>query len=411
MPVELHLYDLHPAQRQIRAEAKRFNVVVAGRRSGKTTLGSDLVVETILDDHAPCGWFTPTYKNLEETWRGLKALLAPITTSSSEVLHRIDVLGSGFIECWSLDSENVADAVRGRHYKRIITDESASIVGLLSIFNKVLRPMLVDLKGDAWFLGSPKGFNDFQVLYQRGQDPLYETWASWQLPVTVNPYIDLAEIAEIKSETPEDDFNQEYMAQFVASGNGVYRNVTACVNDERHFDPEPGHKYGFGVDWGQMNDFSAVSVMDLTTKDQVWMERFNRVDWEFQYEQIKALADRYKPILSLVELNSIGQPGLEALARRGLRVQGWVSTNATKARMIQDLALAFSGAEIGILDDKVQTAELLAYTATRTPSGLWQYGAPAGMHDDTVIALALSWQLAKRPPSRPQEITFEVAAG
>ena len=36
--------------------------------------------------------------------------------------------------------------------------------------------------------------------------------------------------------------------------------------------------------------------------------------------------------------------------------------------------------------------ELQAYQAERLPGGMLRYGAPNGMHDDTVIALALAWQ-------------------
>ncbi len=35
--------------------------------------------------------------------------------------------------------------------------------------------------------------------------------------------------------------------------------------------------------------------------------------------------------------------------------------------------------------------ELVAYQAEQLPSGLLRYGAPAGQHDDTVMALALVW--------------------
>jgi len=40
-------------------------------------------------------------------------------------------------------------------------------------------------------------------------------------------------------------------------------------------------------------------------------------------------------------------------------------------------------------------SELQAYTMERLPSGRFRYSAPAGMHDDTVIALALAWHGAQ----------------
>lgn len=35
--------------------------------------------------------------------------------------------------------------------------------------------------------------------------------------------------------------------------------------------------------------------------------------------------------------------------------------------------------------------ELASYALERLPGGGYRYSAPAGMHDDTVIALALAW--------------------
>ena len=59
--------------------------------------------------------------------------------------------------------------------------------------------------------------------------------------------------------------------------------------------------------------------------------------------------------------------------------------------------MALERGELGLLADEVQTAELLAYEATRLPSGATRYAAPEGSHDDTVMALALAWLGADRP--------------
>ena len=72
-------------------------------------------------------------------------------------------------------------------------------------------------------------------------------------------------------------------------------------------------------------------------------------------------------------------------------VIGYKFTNATKANLIDALALAFERGAIRILPDPVLIGELQAYEAERLPSGLMRYGAPQGMHDDTVMALALAW--------------------
>jgi hypothetical protein len=94
----------------------------------------------------------------------------------------------------------------------------------------------------------------------------------------------------------------------------------------------------------------------------------------------------------------MGEPLVEQLQRDGLPVQPFLTTNATKAAAIDALALAFERGDIRILNDPVLIGELQAYEMERLPSGMMRYNAPSGMHDDTVMSLALAWQGASSPP-------------
>jgi len=63
------------------------------------------------------------------------------------------------------------------------------------------------------------------------------------------------------------------------------------------------------------------------------------------------------------------------------------------------LALAFEQESIGIPDNQILLNELQAFSIERLPSGNYRYTAPNGMHDDTVIALALA-NKARTIPAR-----------
>jgi len=76
----------------------------------------------------------------------------------------------------------------------------------------------------------------------------------------------------------------------------------------------------------------------------------------------------------------------------GLPVAGFLTTGPSKAGIIQGLALAFERETIRIPNDPVLIGELQAFEGSRSPSGNMRYGAPAGLHDDTVMALAIAWQ-------------------
>jgi hypothetical protein len=387
-------------------EARRYNVVALGRRAGKSTLAQHVLVMRALQERQPVGYFAPTYKLLAEFWREVRNVLQVVTVQKSEQDHRVEMMGGGVLECWSLDDPNPA---RGRKYGLIVVDEAAMVRDLLEIWQLALRPTLTDLSGGAWFMSTPRGLNDFHVLYQQGQDPLQREWASWQMPTAVNPFIDADELAAAKAELPERAFAQEYLAEFLQiEGGGVFRGVDAVSRLEQR-GPQRGHQYVIGVDWGRTNDFTAICVIDATLMEQAALDRFSEIDYELQTERLHKWCDLYHPVLVVAEHNSMGGPLTERLqtgyarllgrARAALPVWAWEATNASKAALVQALGLAIEQGALTLLDHAVQQAELLGYEASVLPSGMIRYGAPFGQHDDTVIALGLAYLGAEREQS------------
>lgn len=392
----VRLAQPHPAQAQILAERRRFNVVALGRRAGKSKLAQRLLVRAALQQR-PGAYFAPTYKLLEEAWRELKAVCVEVTRDKSEQEHRLELYGGGVIECWSTDT---GDPARGRRYAIAVVDEAAMIPHLADVWGQAIRPTLTDFQGEGWFMSTPRGLNDFYLLFTRGQDALEPDWAAWQMPTSVNPYIAAAEISAAQHELPERVFAQEFLAQFLSiEGAGVFRGVRAVSRLPKQA-PQRGHQYVFGVDWGRSEDFTVISVIDATTLEQVALDRFTDLDFEIQTERLHEWAKLYHPVQIVAERNSMGGPVVERLQRGyarlldkprpALPVYGWVNTNASKAAVIEKLALAIERGELTLLDDQVQQAELLAFESSTTVSGMVRYAAPLGMHDDCVIALALA---------------------
>jgi len=120
-------------------------------------------------------------------------------------------------------------------------------------------------------------------------------------------------------------------------------------------------------------------------------ERSRGIDYTLQSKRLQSLSERWHPQQIIAEQNSIGQPIIEQLTREGLRIDSFTTTNASKAQVIESLALAFERGDIRIPHDPVLIGELVAYQAERLQSGLLRYGAPSGQHDDTVMALAMVW--------------------
>lgn len=219
----------HEAQKQILETAGRWNVLALGRRAGKTTLGTYLLMERALQG-LPVAWFAPTYKNLSETWRTFSHRLKPAIQNRNTQERRLELYSGGTIDFWSLDRN--PDLVRGRAYARIIIDESALIRDLKSTFYLVLRPTLTDHEGDAWFLSTPRGYNGFHDLFLQGESDQFPDWRSWQMPSYANPYIPASEIDAARAEMPSLMFRQEYLAEFLPTlAGGMFKREWFRVVD------------------------------------------------------------------------------------------------------------------------------------------------------------------------------------
>lgn len=374
-------------QETVLSEARRFNVVCVGRRAGKTALGIYLCADPTMLRY-PVGWFSPSYKLMLEVWRQVALLFAPVIARQNVVERRFEFEFGGVLEFWSLDNPQ---AGRGRKYRRVVVDEAAFVPLLLDAWNYAIRPTLADLQGDAWILSTPKGRNGFWKMWQYGQDASNRQWASWQFPSEVNPLIPSDELLEMRRSQPERVVAQELDAQFLDDAGGVFRRVIDAATVSPQDSGIHGHEYIFGVDWGRSNDFTAIAVLDLTTSELCHLDRFNQIDYQVQLGRLDALAARFRPRAIVAEANSMGQPLIEQLQRGNLPVVPFTTTSASKSVAIDALALAFERGAIRIIPDPVLIGELQAYEAERLPSGMMRYGAPAGIHDDTVMALALAW--------------------
>lgn len=375
----------HPGQAAVHDHTARFKVLAAGRRWGKTRLG----VYECLDVAAGGGrawWVAPNYKMSEVGWRPLRRMGAKIGAEVRKVDRQVLLPNGGEVTVRSADDP---DSLRGEGLDFVVMDECAFMFE--QAWTEALRPALSDRLGGAMFISTPKGHNWFWRVWTKGNDGHEQDWQAWQLPTKDNPYIEPKEIEDARRHLPERIFAQEYLAQFLEDAGGVFRRVMVNATSNELDVPERGHGYVFGVDWGQMNDFTVICVIDMVTNHLVYMDRFNQIDYVVQSSRLKALNSRFKPVTIIAELNSMGQPLVDQLSMDGLPIQGFKTTSATKDQIIRALQGAFERDEVKILPDDVLISELQAYQQERTAAGLWKYGAPEGMHDDTVMALSMAW--------------------
>jgi hypothetical protein len=385
--LDVTLPALHTSQRRVADSLARFRVLACGRRWGKTRLGAALCTVTALNG-GRAWWTAPSYPMSVVGWRLIKRLALQIPGVEVRRAERSIMFPTGG-EIWVRSADN-PDSLRGEGLDFAVLDECAFMKE--EAWSESLRPALSDRQGRAMFISTPKGRNWFWRLWQRCQDENADEWQGWQLPTSDNPYIVDEEIEAARLGSTEKVYQQEYLAMFLDDAGGVFRRVMDAATAVAENGPQPAGQYVIGVDWGKHNDFTVLAVINAANRSLVHMDRFNQIDYAIQVNRLVALHERFNSSAIIAERNSMGDPLIEQLQRRGLPVYPFTTTNATKARAIDELGLSFERGDIQIINDPVLIGELQAYEMERLPSGMMRYNAPAGMHDDCVMSLAIGWQ-------------------
>lgn len=157
-----------------------------------------------------------------------------------------------------------------------------------------------------------------------------------------------------------------------------------------------GHSYYAGLDFGQTKDFTALSVFDATTKQQVDLLHIRGLEWAEIRNRIKQTADKWHVQSILAERNSIGSVNIEALQALGLPVQPFETTNESKSSIMSNMneQIHFGGWKLRDIPE--QRHEMNTFVATQLPSGAWRLAADGEGHDDIVICDALGIYSATR---------------
>jgi hypothetical protein len=274
--------------------------------------------------------------------------------------------------------------LRGNKAHRIVLDEAAFIDD--NIVDGVITPMLADYNGSLVKISTPCGRNHFWRDFQIGLARNDDSYQSFRFPTSDNPYIDPDFVEQQRLTKPDRIFRQEYLAEFIDEAGGVFSGVREAIRPVG----EPLPPFSIGIDLAKHEDFTVVSVLDAR-RQQVEIQRFNRMPWNAQVSRISAIVSRYANSVIHVDSTGVGDPVFEHLRRiPNQRWHGYNLTNQSKDDLINSLVVQIESGKLGLLDDAVQTAELEAYQYEVTAARNVRMNAPSGMHDDTVIALALA---------------------
>lgn len=388
---------LRPDQAKIAKAAAKHKLVVVnmGRRWGKTVLGGVLCVASAARG-GQVAWVVPSYKNGRPLWRWLEQILRPLVASGQVKLNKaertVEFANGGFLAVFSASDQ--ADAIRGNSFHLVVLDEASRISE--EAWTDSIQPTLADYGGHAILISTPKGKNWFWREWMRGRDESQDEVRSFKAPTSDNPNPRIKEAARLAEQrVSKRTYEQEWLAEFIDDAGGVFKNVRACIRGELLKAPiHPQRRYVIGLDLAKHEDYTVLAVMDEIARQVVAFYRFNLDSWDLQKKRIYLIAKHWNNALIWMDSTGVGDAIFDDLQAAGLRVEGYKFTAPSKENLIDNAVLLVEQNQVGFPGIPVMVHELEAFQYERTDTGHIRMNAPAGDHDDCVIAFSLCcWSL------------------
>jgi len=204
--------SLRYAQGQVFSSRKRFRVLVAGRRFGKSYLSCIELLRGAIERPGETFFYAaPTYRMAKDiAWKVLKKLVPKAwIKSKNETDLKIELVNGSTIE---LKGTENAMALRGRSLAGVVLDEAAFMSS--DVWFEVIRPALADKQGWALFISTPDGtaswFYDLWC-YCENDDP---DWSRWQFTTIEGDNVPPEEIEAARAQLDARTFRQEFEASF-----------------------------------------------------------------------------------------------------------------------------------------------------------------------------------------------------
>ena len=201
------------AQGEVFSSNKRFRVLVAGRRFGKSYLSCIELLKAAIERPGETYFYcAPTYRMAKDiAWKTLKRLVPQVwikTKNESDL--KIELINDSVIE---LKGTENAMALRGRSLAGVVLDEAAFMDA--EVWFEVIRPALADKQGWALFISTPDGTASwFYDLWCYCKEDPTDEWKRWCYTTIEGGNVPKHEIEAARAQLDQRTFRQEFEASF-----------------------------------------------------------------------------------------------------------------------------------------------------------------------------------------------------
>lgn len=368
--------------------SEKYYILNIGRQFGKTLLASNQLLYWALNNKGiRCAWVSPTYKQCKKVFDEVYKAFAKRpeiykTVNRSELL--LEYASGSTIQFFSAERY---DNIRGFTFEYLVCDEFAFMSE--QSWTEVLRATVLVKGKKVLLISTPKGRNHFYKLYQLdGYNPQYK---SFTMTSYDNPMINPTEIDDARATLPDHVFRQEYLAEFIDGGAGMFKDVQ--INPE----PELTGRYYAGIDIGRADDYTVLTILN-NKAEMVYCNRWRHMDWSEIVREVSKELTKYNPD-TLVEVNSVGDAVCEMImdANKTVYVDSFVTTSKSKKDIVENLIVANQDKTLKVLDVDWLLKEMEVFSYEYNPkTRSVKYSAPFGFHDDGVMSLAIAYESFRR---------------
>jgi len=322
----VELYRPRPLQARLHRSLKRFNVLVAHRRFGKTVFCvNELIARAAANrlERPRYAYVAPLFTQAKDVaWEYVKRYTAPIPgVAVHETELRVDLPGGARIRLYGADNP---DRLRGLYLDGVVLDEYAQIHPRL--WAEVIRPALADRQGWAVLIGTPMGRNQLHEIYQHARrEP---DWHAAMFRASDTGVIPAAELEAARRAMSEEQYAQEFECSFDAAVLGAYYGKLLATADREGriaavpWDPAlPVHTaWDLGIGdstaiWFCQRSGLEVRLIDYYEASGAGLDHYARILGERAY----VYGDHILPHDAAVKELGTGKSRVETLASLGIR--------------------------------------------------------------------------------------------
>lgn len=378
-------------------------VLVWHRRAGKDKACWNYMIKCAFNRIGTYFYFLPEYAQAKKViwdnidndgFRMLDHIPNSLISSTNATDLKITLINGSIIQL--IGADNFSKSGVGTNPIGIVMSEYS--INLPEVWG-FIRPILAVNGGWAIFNFTPRGQNHAYTLYEMAKDN--PDWYTQLLTIDDTKILIKEDIEkEINEGMSQALADQEFYCKFIESATSYFKNIKdICTLEPGPHNPM--HLFQMGVDLAKYQDYTVISVIDLNTFEQVYLERFNQIDWPMQKAKIEAVYYRFNRPVGFIDATGVGDPIVDDLVKKGVRLEPYRFTEQSRKDLLANLQVKLEQAIVRLLNNEILKDELSYFQYEISDRGKLRVKVPDNLHDDTVFSTALSiWNLPQAPLRR-----------